>query len=295
MPEGGGSALKTIPPKVAAVHDLSCFGRCSLTVILPALSAMGVQVCPLPTAIFSTHLGGFTNVVCHDFADQLAAVSRHWQQEQLAFDCLYSGFLASEAQFDAAETFLKQFCTPQTLVFVDPVMGDNGRLYSAYTDSLCIRMKKLVQQADVITPNYTEACLLLEESYDPDCVSGELLRGWCRRLSELGPDQVVITGIPAGNEVLNLGYDSISGQFSEVMRPLVQARYPGTGDLFASVLLGALLQAAPFTAALEQAADFVGAAVAATYAAKTPVREGVLFEPLLGQLAKWQERSEEHA
>lgn len=280
--------MKTIPPKVAAVHDLSCFGRCSLTVILPALSAMGVQVCPLPTAIFSTHLGGFTNIVCHDFADQLAAVSRHWQQEQLAFDCLYSGFLASEAQFDAAETFLKQFCTSQTLVFVDPVMGDNGQLYSAYTDSLCVRMKELVQQADVITPNYTEACILLGEPYDPGCVTGEMLRAWCRRLSELGPEKVVITGIPVGDELLNLGYDQATGQFAEVRRPLVPARYPGTGDLFASVLLGALLQAAPFAAALEQAADFVAAAVAATYIAKTPVREGVLFEPLLGRLAKWQ-------
>ena len=286
MQEGGADVLKTIPPKVAAVHDLSCFGRCSLTVILPALSAMGVQVCPLPTAIFSTHLGGFTNIVCHDFADQLAAVSRHWQQEQLTFDCLYSGFLASEAQFDAAETFLKQFCTPQTLVFVDPVMGDNGRLYSAYTDSLCGRMKKLVQQADVITPNYTEACFLLGEAYDPGCVSGEMLRAWCRRLSALGPGKVVITGIPAGDELLNLGYDHANGAFVEVRRPLVPARYPGTGDLFASVLLGALLQAAPFAAALEQAADFVGAAVGATYAAQTPVREGVLFEPLLGRLAK---------
>lgn len=278
--------MKTVPPKVAAVHDLSCFGRCSLTVILPALSAMGVQVCPLPTAVFSTHLGGFANIVCHDFSDQLAAVSRHWQQEHLAFDCLYSGFLASKAQFDAAETFLQQFGTAQTLVFVDPVMGDNGRLYSAYTDTLCVRMKKLVAQADVITPNYTEACLLLGEPYDPGCVSGEVLHAWCRRLSELGPAKVVITGIPAGDEVLNLGYDHETGLFTEVRRPLVPARYPGTGDLFASVLLGALLQAVPFAAALAQAADFVGAAVAATYAAKTPVREGVLFEPLLGRLAK---------
>ena len=276
--------MKTVPPKVAAVHDLSCFGRCSLTVIIPALAAMGVQVCPLPTAVFSTHLGGFSNVVCHDLAGQMTAFFQQWRQEKLTFDCLYSGFLASEAQFDASEAFLAAFRTPQTLVFVDPVMADNGRLYAAYTEALCQRMKSLVRRADVITPNYTEACILLDEAYSEQNISEDTLFQWCRRLSDLGPEKVVITGIAARDSVLNIGYDRADNQTIMVRRPLVAARYPGTGDLFASVLLGGLLQGFSFAQALETAADFVGKAVAVTFAAATPTREGVLFEPLLGNL-----------
>ena len=276
--------MKTVPPKVVAVHDLSCFGRCSLTVIIPVLAAMGVQTCPLPTSVFSTHLGGFSHIVCHDFADQMTAFFQHWQREKLMFDCLYSGFLASEAQFDAAEAFLTAFRTPQTLVFVDPVMADNGRLYSHYSEALCQRMKRLVGKADVITPNYTEACILLGESYCEQTINDDCLRQWCRRLSALGPKKVVITGVPAGDSILNIGYDRVRDQQVTVRRSLVAARYPGTGDLFASVLVGGLLQGSSFAQTLELAADFVGKSVAATFAAATPSREGVLFEPLLGEL-----------
>ncbi len=276
--------MKKIPPKVAAVHDLACFGRCSLAVIMPVLSAMGVQVCPLPTAVFSTHLGGFTQVVCHDFADRMTAFFQHWQREGLAFDCLYSGFLASEAQFAATEAFLTAFRINQPLVLVDPVMGDHGRLYSSYTETLCQLMRGLVRQADVITPNYTEACILLGETYQETEPEVARLQAWCRRLSDMGPRQVVITGVPAGDALLNIGYDRRLEQDILVSKPQVAARYPGTGDLFASALLGRLLQGDTFARAIETAAEFVSAAVAQTFAAGTPPREGVLFETVLAHL-----------
>ncbi len=281
--------MKKIPPRVAAVHDLACFGRCSLAVIMPVLSTMGVQVCPLPTAVFSTHLGGFANIVCHDFSDQMTAFFQHWRQEGIVFDCLYSGFLASEQQFAATEAFLAAFRDNQPLVLVDPVMGDHGRLYSAYTEALCRRMGQLVRQADVITPNYTEACILLGESYQEQAAAVPLLRQWCRRLCAMGPRQVVITGVPAGDSLLNVGYDSLSDADILVQKPLVAARYPGTGDLFASALLGGLLQGEVFARAIETAADFVSGAVALTFAAATPTREGVLFETALPRLIRSEE------
>ena len=268
--------------KVAAVHDLSCIGRCSLTVILPILSSMGVQVCPLPTAVLSTHPGGFTGVSFCDFTRHIPDFSTHWHRERIEFDCIYSGFLASAEQIEIVSQFIDDFAANRPLVLVDPVMGDDGKLYSICTDIMKDRIKALVQKADVITPNYTEACFLLNEPWQPFVTQVSPMNSWLVRLAEMGPPQVVITGVPlSGDKIANLGYDLYTNQFWQFTSDRIPARYPGTGDIFASVLLGKLLGGSVLPDAITRASEFISAAIQDTFAAGTPTREGILLEKML--------------
>lgn len=279
--------MRPIVPRVAAVHDLSCFGRCSLTVIMPVLACMGVQVCPLPTALLSTHLGGFKNIAFYDFTDHMAEFYRQWQQEQIVFDCIYSGFLASTQQIDTVVHFIDTFSANKPLLLVDPVMGDEGRLYSVYTAEMQQHMKKLVSKADVITPNFTEACFLLGETYQEEVLEPAVLKDWLVRLAGFGPAIVIMTGIPLANrQIMNMGYERRSGRFWQVVSEHIPARYPGTGDIFASVLAGALLHKQSVPQAMELAAAFVTMAIKTTFEAGTPTREGVLLESALPWLVK---------
>lgn len=277
--------MHSLISRVAAVHDLSCIGRCSLTVIIPVLSAQGIQVCPLPTAVLSTHLGGFRQVAFCDFTSHVADFYQHWQQEGIAFDCIYSGFLASPEQIAVVTNFIDAFQGNRPLILIDPVMGDEGKLYSVYTASMQEHMRQLIRKADVITPNYTEACFLLGEHYEPDRIVAGQMEAWLIRLAELGPQQVVITGIPGTDgTITNIAYDANTEQTWQVTSQHVPARYPGTGDIFASVLAGALLRGLPIKDAMVQAAEFVAYCVTITYQAGTPSREGVLLEQALPRL-----------
>ncbi|VBB06753.1 pyridoxamine kinase/phosphomethylpyrimidine kinase [Lucifera butyrica] len=269
-------------PRVAAVHDISCFGRCSLTVIMPVLASMGIQACPLPTAVLSTHLGGFADWEFCDFTERMPAFLAHWKKEGVFFDCIYSGFLASQQQIEIVERFISEFSRNRPLIVVDPVMGDEGRLYTTYTPAMQKKMKALVRKADVITPNYTEACFLLGESYQDKVLQLDRVRDWLPRLAEFGPAKVVITGIPCYDEkIMNLGYERERNVFWEVSADWIPVRYPGTGDIFASVLLGCLLRREDLLQAITKASDFVALAVKTTFQAGMPVREGVLLEKVL--------------
>jgi pyridoxine kinase len=279
--------MKHFVPKVAAVHDISCFGRCSLTVIIPVLSAMGIQVCPLPTAVLSTHLGGFKDLAFCDFTNHMPDFFHHWKKEGITFHCIYSGFLASEEQIDVVQHFIDEFSSNHPLVVVDPVMGDEGKLYSIYTPHMQERMKDLVRKADIITPNYTEACFLLGESYQNTIYDTKKMKKWLVDLGGFGPSKVVITGIPFMNEkILTIGYDKRKNTFWEVYSNHIPAKYPGTGDIFASVLVGSLLQQDCLSAAMERAAEFVRISIQTTFAAQTPSREGVLVEKVLPWLCR---------
>ena len=274
--------------RVAAVHDMSCIGRCSLAVIIPILSCMGIQVCPLPTAVLSTHLGGFTDVAFCDFTDHMPDFFAHWKKESLTFDCIYSGFLASEHQIDVVSGFIDEFSDNSPLVVVDPVMGDDGKLYSVYTSQMQEQMRMLIQKADIITPNYTEAGFLLGNSYQDTVVEEESIKNWLVQLAAFGPSIVIITGIPLTNKrIMNLGYDKDKGCFWQVVNEVIPARYPGTGDIFASVLIGALLQNSSLPVAMKRSADFVAAGLKATFEAGTPTREGLLLEKVLPKLFEW--------
>ena len=269
-------------PRIAAIHDLSCFGRCSLTIALPVLSAMGCQCCPLPTALLSAHTGisGFTFL---DTTDEMRRISAHWSQLSLHFQAIYTGFLGSAPQINLVEDFLRRFHAPDTLLVMDPVMGDHGTPYKTCTPALRQGLRELVAQADVITPNLTEAAILLDIPYHESQTAdaSELVRA----LSLQGQRSVVLTGYAAApGQVGALCYDRDTRQVEAVQTARVPQDFPGTGNLFASVLTGALTRGAPLLQAARTAVDFVGSCVARSVAEGAGEAEGVDFEPLLRQL-----------
>lgn len=274
------------PARVAAIHDISGFGRCSLTVVLPVLGAMGAECCPLPTAFLSaqTAFPKSDRAVFLDMTDQLARTGSHWKELGAEFDAIYSGFLGSETQIGLLGDFIRTFRKENTLVVVDPVMGDWGRPYRTYTPDLCRRMGELAEHADVITPNLTEAAILLDEEYDAH-PSEAKVRDWLERLSLKGTRSVVITGVaPVHGQVGAACFDRDSGEMSFPSASQERGEYAGTGDLFASVMLGALLRGESLYTAAKLAVDFVQRCVVFTNALNGDKREGVMFEGLLKEL-----------
>ena len=272
-------------PCVAAIHDMSGFGRCSLTVAIPVLSAMGVQCCPLPTAFLSTHTGGFENFTFLDMTDEMPKVAAHWKSLGLQFRAIYSGFLGSERQIGIVEDFIRDFRRADSVVVVDPVMGDHGVVYQTYTPAMCAGMARLAEQADVITPNLTEAALLLGIPYDALPAGADGCREIVERLSLEGRRSVVLTGASTAPHLTGaMCFDAASGRTEAVQTRRVEREFHGTGDVFASVLTGALVHGRSLTEAAGQAVEFIRACAERTAAQALPLREGVDFEPLLGLL-----------
>ena len=280
--------MKPTMKRVAAIHDLSGFGRASLCSIIPTLSSMGIQVCPVPTAILSTHSGGFREYTFEDLTDTIPAYMAHWKKLNLHFDCIYSGFLGSPVQTQMVADIFDDFADENTLVVVDPVMGDNGGLYSSIPESMVPQMRKLVNKADIIVPNYTEAALLLDEDVK-GYRSNEELKEWLRRLSDLGPDTVLITSAPDEErpEMMNvIAYEKESDTYWKVASRLLHDYYPGTGDIFASVMIGSLLKGESLPGAIEWAAQFVSQCIKVSSGYDYERRDGVQLErvlPLLHQ------------
>ena len=272
-------------PRVAAIHDMSGFGRCSLTVAIPILSAMGVQCCPLPTAFLSTHTGGFEGFTFLDMTDEMPKVADHWASLGLTFQAIYSGFLGSARQIGIVEDFIRRFRRPDTVVVIDPVMGDYGRVYQTYTAAMCDGMARLAELADVITPNLTEAALLLGRPYDALPAGEAGLRQITEQLSLEGRRSVVLTGASlAPGRTGAVCYDARTGRTQVVQTAYIAHEFHGTGDVFSSVLTGALVRGSTLADAAGQAAEFVRACAQRTAAEDLPMREGVDFEPLLGLL-----------
>lgn len=271
--------------KVAAIHDMSGFGRCSLTVILPVLSVMGAQCCPLPTAYLSTHMAGFPGFTFKDLTDQFTPVSDHWKSLDLRFDAIYSGFLASVEQIGLIKDFISRFKGQDTLVLVDPVMGDNGKPYRTYTPEMCAQMGTLADDATLITPNLTEAAILLGKPFSDAPRDEKGTRAWLELLSNHGRRSVVITGISFDHTALGAAsLDAKSGKTHFAMTPWLGSAVHGTGDLFAAVLLGGLLRGDCLGDACQTAANFVHDCIALFIRDKLPTREGVPFEAILKNL-----------
>ena len=274
-------------PRVAAIHDMSGFGRCSLTVAIPVLSAMGVQCCPLPTAFLSTHTGGFTGFTFLDMTEEMPKVAAHWQELDLRFHAIYSGFLASERQIGIVSDFIRTFRRSDTLVVIDPVMGDDGKAYQTYTSALCSGMTHLAELADVITPNLTEAAFLLGRPYDQLPQEEAGLQELVRELGLHGRRSVVLTGVSLSpGKTGAMCFDAKTSRTETVQADMIAHPLLGTGDIFASVLTGALVRGDTLFSAAAQAADFVRACAVHTAAQDLPLREGVDFEPMLGLLTK---------
>lgn len=276
-------------PRIAAVNDLSGFGRCSLAVAMPILSAMGFQVCPLPTVLLSAHTG-YEQPYIRDFTQDMQAYLQHWDRMELEFEAIYTGFLGSAEQGEILTRFLQEPAHADVLRVVDPAMADHGELYASCTPSLVDAMRSLVGCATVTTPNLTEACLLVGEDY------WRVLHLPCderraavfhigEQLLALGCEAVVITGVPDGEEHIgNYVLDSVRHERTCISTQRVAHSYAGTGDVFASVLCGALMRGNTPAEATDIAARFVHRATAYTAARDLPLQDGVEFEHFLGDL-----------
>ena len=271
--------------RCACIHDLAGLGHCSLTAAMPVLSVMGIQACPVPTAVLSSQTDGYSGYSFLDMTPQLPAYIDHWKRRGERFDGIFTGFLGNSAQLSLVEDFILHFRGPETVVVVDPVMGDDGAVYDTYTAELCAGMARLAGLATVITPNLTEAAALLGEPYENAPRDEAGLLAWARRLTRDLAPQAVITGVPSGDgRTLRMAVCD-RGEASILTQPrLGNGSYPGTGDVFASVLTGALLQGASLRDAAQRAADFTGLCVARTSEAGTPREEGLLLEPMLPHL-----------
>jgi len=277
--------------RILAVHDLSCFGRCALTVVIPTLSVMGAAVIPLPTALLSTHTGGFTGMTFLDLTDTMQPALEHFKSMNLRFDAIYTGFLGSAAQIDTVARAIELF-GDHTPILVDPVMGDDGKVYQTYTPEMCRRMQELCAKATILTPNLTEAYLLCDEAYrDPADLSPEDALSEAERLlhkltERYGAEKLALTGIElADGNIATLSYDrEVTGHESIHSIHKIEHGYPGTGDIFASVLLGRVMNGDSFHNAVDFACRIVAEMIADTAKYDTPRREGVLLEKNLYRL-----------
>jgi len=277
--------LKTSVQRVAAIHDLSGFGRASLTVVMPILSTMGIQVCPLPTAVLSTH-SKFADLHFVDLTDHLPAIIDHWKALGLEFDGIYSGFLGSHRQVAIVEDFISHFRASARWVIVDPVLGDDGALYGPLPPEMVVEMRRLIRAADVITPNLTEAALLLDRPYNPAVTAAEI-KDWIIELSRQGPRIVIVTSVPEleqSRKTAVIAYDREDRRFWKVGCEYLPASYPGTGDAFASVVTGSLLQGDSLPMALDRAVQFISLGVRATFGYAYDAKQGILLERILDHL-----------
>lgn len=270
--------------RVALINDLTGFGRCSIAVELPLVSAMKVQACPLPTAILSVHTG-FPDHFLDDYTARMMPYIDSWKKNGLCFDGISTGFLGSEDQIEIVLSFVRCFKAAGTCVLVDPVMGDAGKMYASYTDVMCRKMKHLLKVADIVTPNLTEACLLLDEAYpEGKAVSEERLIDMAKKLEAEGPRAVVITGLNCGESVGNFIYEG--GTCEMVLAPRIGGERSGSGDAFAAVVMAASVQGMPLTDAVRLAADFITKCIRYAEALELPWNYGLPFEEYLGELAK---------
>ncbi|MCB8815498.1 pyridoxamine kinase [Desulfosporosinus shakirovi] len=273
--------------RVAAIHDISCVGRCSLTVALPILSAAGFDTSVLPTAILSTHTGGFEGFTYRDLTEDIKPISDHWQSLNLQFDALYSGFLGSFEQIDLVADLFDTFRSNDTLVMVDPVMADNGVLYSIYSPEMAKGMTKLCSKADIIVPNLTEAAFLLDEDYIGENYSQEYIETTLEKLSSLGSKMVVLSGVSFERDKLGAAaFNSETGKISYAFNDKIDGYFHGTGDVFGSALLSALLNNFPLEEATQIAVDYTHMCISLTQKAELEKRYGVCFEKAIPYLIK---------
>lgn len=271
--------------KVAVIQDLSAFGKCSLTAAIPVLSVMGVQACPLPTAVLSAQTA-YDNYFCQDLTDEMPAFTTHWQQLGETFDGIQTGFVTGEAQVAHIRQFLEVFQQPETTVLIDPVLGDDGEQYKMFSPKLLDQMKALVQHATIVTPNITECCLLTGIDYHHILKYREeesflaAVTEAAQALQAQTNAKVIVTGVQANPyEIGNVVIDGAQGVYMK--QPFDGKSYSGTGDLFAAVVMGGMMRGDMLKDSIERAQQFLSAAIAQT---TTDPKAGIYFEANLRML-----------
>lgn len=263
--------------RIVTIQDISCVGKCSLTVALPIISAMGIETAVIPTAVLSTHTA-FKNFTYRDLTGDLPKIAKHWKQEKFDFDGIYTGYLGSIEQIDMLKEFFKQFKTSENFIFIDPVMADNGKLYAGFDEKFVKEMKELCKMADIIVPNLTEASYMLEKEYKEN-YSEQEIKDMLIELSFLGPKYVVLTGVSFNENKLGvMSYNKETNKFFTYFKEKVPAKYHGTGDIFASTLVGAITNRNTLEEGLKVAVDYVWETINDTYKTNKKDVYGVNFE-----------------
>lgn len=278
--------------KIAVINDLSGFGRCSLTAAISVICAMGVQPCPLPTAILTAQTG-YPSYFYDDYTEKMDHFRSEWKKMSQCFDGIYTGFVASKGQIEQIFHFLDTFNTSRTFLLVDPILGDDGKTYDFFTPGLLEQMKKLVQCADIITPNLTELALLTDTPYDR--LSENLdyytristITNLAKKLCETGPSHVIVTGICFTDEqgILQMGNIYISKtEYLRITFPYIGGSYSGTGDLFASCIAAGVARGDEIPAIMQTAGEFLESALADSVRENIPRNDGVNYEKFLSML-----------
>lgn len=269
--------------KILTIQDISCYGSCSITVALPILASYGVETVILPSAILSTHTGGFNDIIIHDLTDEMNNIIDHWIKENIKFDCIYTGYISNSKQFDYILKCREKLLNPGGLLFVDPAMADNGVLYKGLDDSIITGMRKIVTYADYVIPNITEAALLSKVQYK-DKYDNNYIEDLLKKLHSLGAKNVIITGVHNDNKLGASIYDG--NNIKTILSEKQPRSYHGTGDIFSSVVLGNILNNNSLEESIKDANDFVVASIKATINDESH-SYGVKFENVLKN--KWKQ------
>ncbi len=274
--------------RILAVHDISCVGRCSLTVAIPIISSVGIECSGLPTAVLSTHTGGFSGYTYRDLTDDMIPIDEHWQILDIKFDAFYTGFLGSFKQIDIVKKLFEDLSHESTHMYVDPVMADKGRLYPVFGPDFPAGMRGLCEIADVITPNLTELCFMLGIEYRDGPYTREYIDSVLEQARKFGIGKIVLTGIGFREGEVGVVYrDYATGETGEVMRKEIPGHYHGTGDVFSSAFVGAHESGLSLGDAVSAAVNLTVSSIARTYDAKTDIHYGVNFEAgLRGYIAE---------
>ncbi len=271
--------------RIVTIQDISCVGKCSLTVALPIISAMGVETAILPTAVLSTHTM-FQNFTCKDLTDQVEPVTAHWKQEKLGFDAIYTGYLASEEQIELLKKMFADFKTDTNLVIADPAMADNGKLYPAFDEKFAIKMAELCGVADIILPNVTEASFMTGMEYKEKYDEAYIKEMLCA-LVKLGAKTAILTGVSFEEGMTGvMGYDSVTDTYHYYSHVKHAQSYHGTGDVFSSTFVGAMMNGYEWKDAMKIAADFTAESIYVTMKDKDGCWYGVNFELAIPGLLK---------
>lgn len=271
--------------RILTIQDISCVGKCSLTVALPIISAMGIETAIIPTAVLSTHTM-FKNFTFHDLTGEIVPITKHWKSENIGFDCIYTGYLGSINQIEIISNLFDEFKTDDNLIIVDPVMADNGKLYPAFDEKYALRMADLCAKADIIIPNITEAAFMTgmeyREKYDEAYIK-EMLK----KLSQLGSKISVLTGVGFSEGTTGvMGYDRENDEYYYYQHKRINASYHGTGDIFASTFVGSIGNGLSWKEAIPIAADYTAKCIELTLADKNGRWYGVNFEEAIPDLLK---------
>ena len=284
--QGGTHMAHNQQKKLAVINDFCGFGRCSLTVSLPVVSALKVQCCPVPTSVFSNHTA-YDSFFYTDYTSNMEAYIAEWKKLGLTFDGILTGFLGSPEQTEIVRHFLEYFKKEGTVTVVDPVMGDEGSLYATYSPELAKQMKRLLPYADILTPNLTEACILTDTVYRTEAGNAELTR-ICKKLCALGPKKIVISGLEREDRLINFVYEE-GKEPVEVAGPKIGPCRAGTGDVFSSMIAADAVNGVDFLASVRHAAVFIAKVLRRAVELDIPVTDGICFEEFLAEIGEGAE------